>query len=57
LPGSIEQQDSRDPGRIKAVEPFRVLFNMDFYRKEIFADELGSFLIFIGLGIQRSACA
>ena len=31
-----------------------MLFNMGFYRKEVFADELGSFLIFIGLGIQPS---
>ena len=32
-----------------------MLFNMGFYRKEVFADELGSFLIFIRLGIQPSA--
>ena len=32
-----------------------MLFNMGFYRKEVFADELGSLLIFIRLGIQPSA--
>ena len=32
-----------------------MLFNVGFYRKEIFADELGSLLIFIRLGIQPSA--
>ena len=54
--GSIEQEYSRRPDRIEAVEPCRVLFNVGFYRKEVFADELGSFLIFIGLGIQPSTC-
>jgi hypothetical protein len=32
-----------------------MFFNVSFYRKEVFADELGSFLIFIRLGIQPSA--
>jgi hypothetical protein len=32
-----------------------VLFNVGFYRQEVFADELGSFLMFIRLGIQPSA--
>jgi hypothetical protein len=31
------------------------LFNVGFYRKKVFADELGSLLIFIRLGIQPSA--
>jgi hypothetical protein len=35
------------------MEPCRVLFNVGFYRKEVFADELGSFLIFIRLGIAE----
>jgi len=34
-----------------------VLFDVGFYRKEVFADELGSLLIFIRLGIQPSAGA
>jgi hypothetical protein len=33
---------------------FRVFFNVSFYRKEILADELGSLLIFIQLGIKSS---
>ena len=32
-----------------------MLFDVGFYRKEVFADELGRLLIFIGLGIQPSA--
>jgi hypothetical protein len=31
-----------------------MFFNVSFYRKKVFADELRSFLIFIGLGIQPS---
>jgi len=57
LAGSIEQEHSWRPDRIEAVEPCRVLFDMGFYRKEVFADELGSFLIFIRFGIQPSACS
>jgi hypothetical protein len=36
------------------VEPCRMFLNVGFYRKEVFADELGSLLIFIRLGIQPS---
>ena len=32
-----------------------MLFDVGFYRKEVFADEVGSLLIFIRLGIQPSA--
>jgi hypothetical protein len=31
-----------------------MFLKVSFYRKEVFADELGSLLIFIGLGIQPS---
>ena len=48
-------EGSRRLDRIEAVEPCRVLFNVGLYRKEVFADELGSLLIFIRLGIQSSA--
>jgi hypothetical protein len=51
---TIEQKHGRRPDRTEAVEPCRVFFNVSFYRKEIFGDELGSVLIFIGLGIQPS---
>lgn len=53
--GHIEQENSRRPDRIEAVEPCRMLFDVGFYRKEVFADEFGSLLIFIRLGIQPSA--
>jgi hypothetical protein len=43
------------PDRIEAVEPCRVLFNVGVYRKKVFANELGSVLIFIRLGIQPNA--
>jgi hypothetical protein len=36
------------------VEPRRVFLNVSFERKKVFADEPGSFLIFIRLGIQPS---
>ena len=52
---SIEQEHSRRPDRIEAVEPCRVLFDVGFHWKEVLADELGSLLIFIRLGIQPSA--
>ena len=52
--GSIEQVHSRSPDRIEAVEPCRVLFDVGFYGKEVFADEVRSFLIFIRFGIQPS---
>ena len=45
--GRIEREHSRLPDRIEAVEPCRVLFNVGFYRKKVFANELGSVLIFI----------
>ena len=32
-----------------------MLFNVGFYRKKVFANELGSVLIFIRLGIQPNA--
>jgi len=32
-----------------------MFFNVSFHRKEVFADELGGFLILIRLGIQPSA--
>ena len=32
-----------------------MFLNVSFYRKKIFVDELGSFLIFIRLGIQPRA--
>jgi hypothetical protein len=41
---------------MKAVEPCRVFLDVNLYRKEVFADELGSFLIFIRFGIQPSTC-
>ena len=53
--GRIEQEHSRRPNRIEAVEPCRMLFDVGFYRQEVFADELGSLLIFIRVGIQPSA--
>lgn len=37
------------------MEPCRVLFDVGFYGKEVFADELGSLVIFIRFGIQPSA--
>jgi hypothetical protein len=33
-----------------------MFLNVSFYRKEILADEFGSLLIFIRLGIQPSTC-
>ena len=40
--------------RAKAVEPHRVFLNVSLERKKVLADELGSFLILIQLGIQPS---
>ena len=51
---AVEQEQSRCPDRIKAVEPCRMFLNVGFYWKEILADEFGSLLIFIRLGIQPS---
>jgi hypothetical protein len=34
-------------------QPYRVLLNRGFCRKEVFVDELGTFLIFKRLGIQQ----
>ena len=33
-----------------------MFLNVSFYRKEILADEFGSLLVFIRLGIQPSTC-
>jgi len=41
LAASIEQEHSRRPDRIEAVEPCRVLFDVGFYWEEVFANELG----------------
>src|SRR5437868_344283 len=51
---TIEEEHSRCPDRTKAVEPYRMFLDVSFYWKEIFVDELGSFLVFIRLGIQPS---
>jgi len=51
---AVEQEHSWCPDRIKAVEPCRMFLNGSFYRKETLADEFGSLLIFIRLGIQPS---
>jgi hypothetical protein len=51
---AVEQEHSWCPDRIEAVEPCRMFLDVSFYRKEILADEFGSLLIFIRLGIQPS---
>ena len=53
---TVEQEHSRCPDRIKAVKPCWVFLDVCFYRKEILADDFGSLLIFIRLGIQPSTC-
>ena len=51
---AIEEEHSRCPDRIKAVEPCWVFLDVRFYWKEILVDELVSFLVFIRLGVQPS---
>lgn len=44
---AVEQEHSRRPDRAKTVEPCRVLLDVSFYRKEVFADEVRRLLILV----------
>lgn len=50
-----EGAQSESKTRIEAVKPCRMCFNVCLYRKKVFVDEFGSFLILVRFGIQPSA--
>lgn len=54
---AVEQQHARSPYSAEAMEPGRVFFNVGFDGDEILLDEICGLLVFVGLGIQPSACA
>jgi hypothetical protein len=57
LPFAVEKEHGRRPHDIETVEPCGMLFNVSFDWEKILVDEVRGRLVFVGLGIQPSACA
>jgi hypothetical protein len=53
----FRNKNRRRPDRIEAFEPCGMFFDMGFERDEGLVDEVGSFLIAVGLGLQPSTGA
>jgi len=54
---AVEQKHRRSPGGFETMEPRGMFLDVGFDGQEILVDELGGFLVLIGLGIQPSAGA
>jgi len=53
---AVEQKHGGRPDGIETMEPSRMFLDVGFDGQEILVDEIGGFLVFVGLGIQSSAC-
>jgi hypothetical protein len=53
----IQDQNRRRPDRVEAFEVRGMFLDVRFKWDEVLIDEVGGFLIGIGLGLQPSACA
>jgi hypothetical protein len=51
---AVQQEDSRRPDRVIAVEPCRMFLDVSFDGKKVFADEVRRRLILVRFGIQPS---
>ena len=54
---AVEQKHGGRPDGIEAMEPSRMLLGVGFDGQEILLNEIGGFLVLVGLGIQPSAGA
>jgi hypothetical protein len=53
----VQHENRRRPNRIEALKPGRMFFDVGFERDEGPVDEVSSFLIAVGLGLQPSTSA